>query len=218
MNAILDRLPGPAIDPKRIAANSAVICLHMAVLMALMLPPRFDAPASTPDNDMVVVPIEKRITPPPRPKPLEPTRPLLVPFKPSEAPRTITPEEITPVADDPGPMDVFQPEVTIEPATDFGQPGTGRVFARLSTDRAPAPPFPPQALKRRLTGTVTLRILVDETGQPLEVSVENSSGHRLLDEAARKFVKARWHFVPARQGGVAVQALALVPIDFVIEG
>ena len=214
MNAVLARLPGPALDPKRIAANSAVICLHVAVLMALLLPQKFDAPASTPDNDMIVVPVEKIVKPIDPPKPV--VKPVEVKFQPTILPKASTPDDAAPVVDDPGPVDVYQPEVIEKPATDYGVIDSAPVFAQLSADRSPAPPYPRAALQRRLTGTVTLRILVGTSGEPLEVSVENSSGHRVLDEAARKFVLARWHFVPAQQGGVAISAYARVPINFTL--
>jgi protein TonB len=69
-------------------------------------------------------------------------------------------------------------------------------------------------LQRQLTGTVLLQVLVDINGQPIEVSISRSSGHRELDEAARLQVLKRWSFQPAIQNGKAVQALGLVPIEF----
>ena len=84
------------------------------------------------------------------------------------------------------------------------------------TDRAPAPPYPAQAQRRRISGTVVLLVLVDATGQPARVDIEQSSGSSLLDEAAQKFILARWHFVPAQQGGVAISAYARVPVNFIL--
>ena len=69
----------------------------------------------------------------------------------------------------------------------------------------------------QLSGVVTLKIRVDTQGRPVEAVVENSSGSKLLDAAALKFVLARWHFIPATQDGAAIEAYALVPISFVIE-
>ncbi len=63
-------------------------------------------------------------------------------------------------------------------------------------------------------GTVTLRVLVDVDGSPLEVRVERSSGNRSLDNAARAQVLRQWKFQPATDNGRAVQAYGLVPIDF----
>ena len=66
----------------------------------------------------------------------------------------------------------------------------------------------------RMQGTVTLRVLVDETGKPIDVVVENTSGHELLDKAARDQVLARWRFQPATANGHAVKAWARVPVTF----
>ena len=63
-------------------------------------------------------------------------------------------------------------------------------------------------------GTVTLRVLVDVDGSPLEVRVERSSGNRSLDNAARNQVLRQWKFQPATDNGRAVQAYGLVPVDF----
>jgi protein TonB len=62
-----------------------------------------------------------------------------------------------------------------------------------------------------------LRVHVDASGRPMEVSIEQSSGSRLLDEAALRHVKARWKFVPAQSNGQAVEAWGLVPIEFVLQ-
>ncbi len=79
---------------------------------------------------------------------------------------------------------------------------------------APAPSYPREALLAGAQGTVTLRVLVDVDGSPLEVSVEHSSGNRSLDTAARNQVLRRWKFQPATDGGRPVQAYGLIPVDF----
>ena len=67
-----------------------------------------------------------------------------------------------------------------------------------------------------LTGTVVLDVLVDIDGQPIDVTIVRSSGHRLLDQAARRVVLTRWTFRPAMRDGQAVQAIGRVPIEFVL--
>ncbi len=62
-----------------------------------------------------------------------------------------------------------------------------------------------------------LQVLVGIDGKPLDVTVARGSGHRQLDEAARRHVLKRWSFRPAMQDGQAVQALGLVPIDFSLD-
>ena len=51
-------------------------------------------------------------------------------------------------------------------------------------------------------------------GKPIDVRIERSSGHRMLDVAARKQVLAKWRFRPAMQDGHRVQAIGLIPVDF----
>jgi periplasmic protein TonB len=63
-------------------------------------------------------------------------------------------------------------------------------------------------------GTVLLRVLVDETGKPLDVVVEHGSGYGLLDRSAREQVLAGWRFQPAMVNGKPVRAWARVPVSF----
>lgn len=80
----------------------------------------------------------------------------------------------------------------------------------------PAPAYPP--LSRRLgeQGRVLLRVLVDAAGNVEAVEIQNSSGHRRLDEAAAAVVR-RWRFLPARHGGRPVIGWALVPVQFELQ-
>jgi periplasmic protein TonB len=81
----------------------------------------------------------------------------------------------------------------------------------------PAPRYPLIARRNGEQGTVTLKVLVTREGVPASVNVEKTSGSRHLDSAALETVKT-WRFVPARQGGQAVEAWVLVPIVFKLEG
>jgi protein TonB len=65
-----------------------------------------------------------------------------------------------------------------------------------------------------MEGTVILQVLVGSDGRALEVRVHQGSGHRLLDDAARRQVLRHWRFRPAMQDGRAVQAIGLVPVEF----
>ena len=88
------------------------------------------------------------------------------------------------------------------------------VETTLAYVAAPAPKYPQQAVRGRMQGTVTLRVLVDEGGKPLQVVVESSSGHKVLDDAARNQVLASWRFQPAVQNGRQVKAWARIPVTF----
>ena len=207
-------VPFAQVDAKRIAGHTLVIVLHAVVFGALMMPSAWTPPERE-AREMVVVPVD--ITPPelpPLPKPPEP-RPVERVVEPSVRP---TPVVAPTVPADPAPLVdggelLAQPGPDAGPVSDSFDPGPISV-ASLAYDVAPAPRYPRQALRDRAEGTVTLKVLVDESGRPLEVEIETSSGHRALDAAARDQVLARWRFHPAQHQGRAIRAWALVPVVF----
>lgn len=209
------RLPTLSLDPKRIAATSVAIAVHVLVLMLLLMPGQ-TAPSKaleeqpdrpvTPDIKIKVrplIPLEEK-------KPIKTTvrQPQPLPLQPPAEPVDTTPS----------PMDQYVP---LPPAdqvpTDFGNSPSTPAFVQIRADVAPPPPYPRLALTRGITGEVVLRVLVDAQGAPVSAIIERSSGSKLLDQAALKFVLARWHFVPATQDGKTIEAYALVPINFVIQ-
>jgi protein TonB len=207
-------LPPPRIDAKRIAATSGAIAVHVAILMMLMMPPEVTEPVA---REEVIVPNwEKpkelpRITPPPR----EP-RPQVVRQAPVATPVRVPDPPVEPVDSTPSVVDYVAPPPS-DPPTSFDAGTAASEFQQLAVANGPPPTYPKMAVTRGIQGTVMLRIHVDAAGRPLEVSIEKSSGSRLLDEAALKFVQARWTFVPAQSGGQAVDAWGLVPIEFVLQ-
>jgi protein TonB len=213
MERALANPPGLQLDAKRIAATSVAILVHAAVLMLLLMPIARREEPVTEERDIVVVPQIKLqpVLPPPI---AQPTHRVV-----EHAPRVPAPPSNPPVDavnDAPSPIDLYVPPQVEAPPTDVGPVSAAPVFAAIAADIAPVPPYPKQALIRRIAGQVVLRIRVDVQGRPVEVSIESSSGSRLLDEAAAKFVQARWHFVPAMQGGQPVEALALLPVNFAL--
>ncbi len=80
----------------------------------------------------------------------------------------------------------------------------------------PPPHYPSLAKMRHWQGEVWLRILVGEQGEVVEVWVENSSGHSLLDEAALKTVRT-WKFHPGNDGKKNIQQEVHLPIRFQLE-
>lgn len=78
------------------------------------------------------------------------------------------------------------------------------------------PVYPPEAIRRNHSGQVLLEVDVAADGNPTDVRVQRSSGHRELDEAAIDAVR-RWRFNPERRGGVAVDGQVIVPIDFKLQ-
>ena len=75
------------------------------------------------------------------------------------------------------------------------------------------PAYPQLAARRGWTGTVVLLVEVSADGSVNSVSVETTSGHALLDDAALRAVKG-WRFAPARLAGVPATATVRKPIRF----
>jgi protein TonB len=66
-------------------------------------------------------------------------------------------------------------------------------------------------------GRVVLRVELGVDGYVSNVAFKTRSGFNRLDEAAVAAVKI-WRCKPAYRGGVAVDAIALQPFDFILEG
>jgi periplasmic protein TonB len=104
-----------------------------------------------------------------------------------------------------------QPEPTEAPARAVpASSEAGDIPPKIQTVVKPV--YPSFALRARIRGIVILRVLVGETGTPLDVEVlRGVSGG--LTEAAVDAVR-RWKFLPGRHNGVPVRAWTTVPIPF----
>lgn len=80
----------------------------------------------------------------------------------------------------------------------------------------PRPAYPLAARRRGDQGTVLIRVVVTAEGWATNANIEKSSGHPLLDDAALTAVKS-WRFVPARQGGQAIESPYVVPVVFKLD-
>lgn len=211
------------LDGTRIAANAGAIALNAAALLLLLIP------LSTPELTRPIIDKAPEFQWIVKPKPVDPPQPIEAPVVPKRTvptppttlpqPRIETPP-MPPVIDSlPGDR-VIAP---VEPSDNLGTPtdsiATSQPIAgaRLQALSAPPPAYPRAALRERLGGTVMLEILVGVDGKPIEVTVLRSSGHRMLDQAARRIVMSRWTFEPAMRGGRPVQALGRVPIEFTLD-
>ena len=61
-----------------------------------------------------------------------------------------------------------------------------------------------------------LTVDVDREGTPVQVEIKESSGFRLLDQAALKAVR-HWKFQPGRIGVFPVESEVRVPVRFRLE-
>lgn len=131
--------------------------------------------------------------PPEKPKP-PPPKPVQRPPQP-RAPVDATPQQAAPTA----------------PAA----PRTVQA-SQLGYLVAPNPVYPARSRRAGEQGTATVRVLVDVTGRPSQVSLQSSSGHSALDEAAISAVRSA-QFRPYSEGGLAQAVWVLVPIRFVLQ-
>ena len=91
--------------------------------------------------------------------------------------------------------------------------GAGQAPAPLAHGVNPRPRYPELARQRGQQGVVLLRVQVDARGTPTHVLIQQSSGHSLLDAAARDAVR-RWRFSPALRLGRPVPGAVAVPVHF----
>ena len=210
----------PRLDVARIAAGAGAIALNVTVLLLLLVPAGMPALAPPSNPGIVVVPIIDRIVPPTPPVPVPVTRPVtpVAPAVPTPVHRDVRPV-IDQVVVDQGTLpadDVVVPS-TDTAVNDIAPPSGPVTGLRLEYATAPSPPYPRDALIAGLQGTVLLQVLVDVDGRPVQVDVERSSGHRVLDDAARRYVLRHWMFRPATKDGRPVQAVGLVPIAYSLD-
>ena len=199
-------------DGTRIAAISAAIALNLAVILIASRP---ITPAQLAlIHQLAPVPLIRLIDPPaapPAPPPIK-LKPLPHPVLPKTR-RQPTPVS-TPTPTIEGRL-AATPSATVLPVAAAPVPTAMAPTVEASLAYLSAPlHFPVQALRQGMHGTVLLRVLVDETGKPVDVTVVRSSGHALLDRSAREQVLAGWRFQPATMHGRAVRAWAQVPVAF----
>ncbi len=199
----------------RIAGTSFAIALHVVVFMTLMAPVTSQKAADKEDDVTLVNFIEPPKPPPPPPPP------------PKEPPKTITrivdapkptavppPPEAPPIVyNDPSPVSTPAPPpappAPVAAPSDFGGSvdPTGRALNK--------PIYPPEEMRRGITGTALLTLTYDLSCNVTGVEVKRSSGNRNLDRAAVKAAN-RWKINPGMRGGVSVAGQVDVPVEFTL--
>ena len=207
------------VQPQRVLGIAGAITVNVAALMLLMIPVSAPMLADGIETVSTTIVFVDPIKPKPIPvvDPVERKQESRDP-KPVIAPQPKPARSDTPVLDD-SPLvddgtDIAPPHVdriVDPPATGGGEIGAS---AQLEYASAPPPTYPREALLDNLEGTVLLKVLVDVDGKPLSVEIARSSGHRALDEAARRQVLRKWKFQPAMQNGTAIRVYGMVPVNF----
>lgn len=75
------------------------------------------------------------------------------------------------------------------------------------------PEYPYGAKRKRIEGEVTVRMLVNSKGNPVNLSVYSASPNGIFEQAALKAAK-RWRFRPGKYHGEDVDTWVLLPFKF----
>ena len=204
------RDPPPPVEPTASAASGA----RTLRIGAREAPPRTASAARTP-KPRRSAPLPRTKPPTPRAVPATPSGPPTPPVQP-ESRVAATVQEAGPDADRPGSAKPVPDGAAAVGAADVRRPAETRTGitrgARVAAENRP-PEYPFAARRLGLEGRVLLRVEVDRAGAVERVTVTRSSGHGLLDEAARRAV-GEWRFLPATVVGEAVSGAVDVPVSF----
>lgn len=187
------------------------------------LPPVSQSELPTPPATQKIRPAA---LPAPAPRPRKPAVPQpsqrasLAPLAPPLPQETASPVESVALAA-PDSRPAIAPAVAPQPPTQQAEPvtpapvktGPSIPASYAASNRKPNYP----ALSRRYeeVGTVLLRLLVTAEGSAAEVQIKKTSGHALLDEAARSAVQD-WRFHPATADGKPVAQWYQLSIPFTL--
>ncbi|PSJ37199.1 hypothetical protein C7I36_15815 [Zobellella taiwanensis] len=104
-----------------------------------------------------------------------------------------------------------------EPQRQQAQSSAPKRIDTPSFKTRPAPiPYPSQARRRGLEGTVVVEVWLDEKGNQTQRKLASSSGVSVLDKAALRAI-AKWRFSAYEENGVAVAHRVHIPVRFKLD-
>ena len=189
----------------------ASLLLHVFVLvqrspasdvptLALSMQPKQLSLTLRPKQRQVLAPTPEE--PPVEVKPPEPPKPKPRPKKVAKK-KSPPKKKLEPLPPPPQQQQSYVSDAPLKP----------RMVERTEYLSNPPPRYPKQARRRKLQGTVTVLVDVDERGVATKIVIQSSSGHKILDREAERAVR-NWRFVPAKRDGRAVVSKVLVPVEF----
>lgn len=102
----------------------------------------------------------------------------------------------------------------------LGTPSAGGTVGTLTGVRlvgaARPPVYPPEAQAKGIEGRPIVWLKISTEGLVVEVKLHRSSGHKILDDAALRYVQAL-RFVPARRGNTPIEWEALKAVNYYLE-
>ena len=116
-----------------------------------------------------------------------------------------TPQALQPIACsfEPHPPDDSDLTVTNLPEPRQPRAATPQIVPSTSyIVHSPRPPYPSAMRKRRITGSVGVRIAVSPQGLPTAVDITRPSGHSEFDTTTRSWILRHWRFQPAATAAV----------------
>ncbi|WP_065307142.1 energy transducer TonB [Janthinobacterium psychrotolerans] len=178
--------------------TAAMPTITTVSIVAPPAPPKPPTP-SVPKTVELSAPMPRAVIPPLPLIAVAPSEPTITPPQPSRA-------EAAPPA-------TSAPATPSTPAPSPPAPSTPRTVSSVEYIKAPQLVYP--NLSRRLgeSGTVVLRILINEKGLPEQILVHKSTGYSNLDEAGRQ-AAMRALFKPMIENGKPVPVYVLVPLTF----
>ncbi len=204
-----------ALLPAKFAPLAAIALLHALVFYAFysgmlhqvaqaalphqvlltLVPPPAAPPAALPKMAPLAAPVLPQVQPlPPVPVSVENT----ITLPPAAAPAERISAEPAPVSAPAAPAAVSAPRL-LTSGVEYVQP--------------PQLVYPVTSKRLNEQGKVVLRVLVNEKGQPSQISVQVSSGFARLDEAGRQ-ATLRAVFKPHIEDGRAIAVYVDVPLNF----
>jgi len=200
---------------KQVLAGGLSMVLHLLIIVALVAQaePVAEKPRTVVMVSMVEtakpapkLPAEPEPKPRPRPKPQPKPEP-----KPNLEPKPQVQAEPEPVLEN-EPVENRDALVSQDTQNEIELPQFQADYLQN-----PPPAYPRLSQRLKEQGEVLLRVRVGVDGEPLEISLQQSSGHARLDKAAQKAV-TQWRFEPAQRNGKTVVAWVVVPFEFALGG
>ena len=209
-------------NPRHLEQQLAWRSLMMVVLPALVVLPLLALSHHAPTRAAAQAPLFTMASEPParamaaQPQPIEPA---FAPPNPQLEPCIIppTPQALQPVARsfDPFPPDDSDLTVTNLPKPRQPRAATPQIVPSTSyLVHSPRPPYPSAMRKRRITGSVGVRIAVSPQGLPTAVDITRPSGHSEFDTTTRSWILRHWRFQPATSGGRAIASSVTTTVHF----
>jgi periplasmic protein TonB len=105
--------------------------------------------------------------------------------------------------------------VRIEPAQEGPGQGVAPIVVEPTMDHRyfSEPIYPAAMIRQEKQGTVMLSVRVGANGRVLEVRLDESSGHPMLDESAIREAR-RWRFAAGTQDGQPTPMWTQIPVKF----